>query len=101
MAVGIKKIKPLSRVRVLCACGIFIIWQFHIPASDFMLYISGLVILPSLVEVILEIRNFFKKRREMKRNSRNIGRIPAIAIARTTSPLNNESNGVHRENESL
>jgi hypothetical protein len=73
MAVGVKKIRPLTNLKILSAGGIFILWTLNIATEDYMMYNAGLVVLPSLVEVIFEVRNFLKQRRRLRMASQASG----------------------------
>lgn len=66
MAIGVRKIRPLTNLKLLSALGIFALWRMDIATEDFMMYNAGLVVFPSLVEVFLEIRNFLRKHRRQR-----------------------------------
>ena len=38
----------------------YVLWKFDIATEDYMVFNACLIVTPSLVEVILEVRNFLK-----------------------------------------
>ncbi|KAJ1408126.1 hypothetical protein B484DRAFT_200551 [Ochromonadaceae sp. CCMP2298] len=59
VAVGIRKIKPLTAVKLCAAAFLLVMWRFKLSPGAFMMWVTGVVVFPNLVEVILEIRQFF------------------------------------------
>ena len=65
VAMGIRRIRPLTALRVAVSVVQFLLWPVQgIAVQDYMTYYAALIVLPSFVEVVLEIRNFFHKHRE-------------------------------------
>jgi hypothetical protein len=48
----------------------YFLWKLEIATEDYMMYNAGLVVLPSLLEVCLEVRNFILHQREARFDSR-------------------------------
>ena len=62
LAMGIRRIRPLTVLRIIISGIQFILWTVDsIATSDYMTYFALLIVFPSLVEVILEVRNFIRK----------------------------------------
>jgi hypothetical protein len=72
VAIGIRKIKPLTNLKILCAAFMFVLWHFSIATEDYMSFNAALVVFPSVVEVILEVRNFFLRQRMMRNDSASV-----------------------------
>jgi hypothetical protein len=83
VAIGIRKIKPLTNLKILCATFMFLLWKFEIATEDYMCYTAALVVFPSFVEVILEVRNFFLRQRTMRQSSSSVQLGPMGAGAGT------------------
>lgn len=71
MAIGVRKIRPLTNLKLLSAVGIFTLWRMKVATEDYMMYNAGLVVLPSLVEIVLEMRNFIRKHRRQRTVSKS------------------------------
>lgn len=69
MSIGIRKIRPLTAVKILASGVIYAMWHFDIASEDYMLCTTVLVVMPSLAEVLLEVRNFVKQQRRMRTTS--------------------------------
>jgi hypothetical protein len=81
VAIGIRKIRPLTNLKVLCATFMFLLWRFEIATEDYMCYTAALVVFPSFVEVMLEVRNFFLRHQTMRQNSTSVQLSPMAAGA--------------------
>lgn len=75
MAIGIRKIRPLTNLKIISAGVMFLLWRFEIATEDFLVYSAALVVFPSLVEVILEVRNFLHRRRRQRMSSAHSGSV--------------------------
>jgi hypothetical protein len=91
MAMGIRKIRPLTNLKLISAGLMLFLWKFSIATEDYMSYMSALIVLPSLVEVLLEIRNFFIRHH----NTRVRSMVNLQQLAR------HPSSGVHGEDSQL
>jgi hypothetical protein len=64
LGMGIRRIRPLTAVRIAIALTQYCLWTVkRIAVGDFMMCYALLIVFPSFVEVVLEIRNFFAKQR--------------------------------------
>ena len=65
VAMGIRRIRPLTALKLAVAVVLFFFWKVdRIRTQDYMTFFAALIVFPSLVEVVLEIRNFIIKLRE-------------------------------------
>jgi hypothetical protein len=80
MAMGIRRIRPLTALRLCISVVQFILWKVKdIAVEDYMTFFAATVVLPSLVEVVLEVRHFLQRQADddedgegdAERNSRN------------------------------
>ena len=70
VAMGIRRIRPLTLLKIAIAMVQYVFWSFDIAIQDFMTYMAALIVFPSLVEVALELRNFFIKQRALQSSKR-------------------------------
>jgi hypothetical protein len=62
MAMGIRRIRPLTALRLCISVIQFILWKIkNIAVEDYMTFFAATVVLPSLVEVVLEVRHFLQR----------------------------------------
>lgn len=73
LAMGIRRIRPITFLKVVISAVQYVLWQFDgIATQDYMTYNAALIVLPSLVEVILEVRNFFIQKKELQSKLPNL-----------------------------
>jgi hypothetical protein len=62
VAMGVRRVRPLTFIKIVTSIIMFVIWGQSIAVEDYMAYIALLIVLPSMAEVVLEVRRFFMVR---------------------------------------
>jgi hypothetical protein len=62
VAMGVRRVRPLTFIKIVTSIIMFVIWGQSIAIEDYMAYIALLIVLPSMAEVVLEVRRFFMVR---------------------------------------
>lgn len=66
VAMGIRRIRPLTVLKIIIAVLQYSLWVHDIATENFMTYNAAFIVFPSFVEVVLEVRNFFRKHRDLQ-----------------------------------
>jgi hypothetical protein len=62
VAMGVRRVRPLAAIKIVTSIIMFVIWGQSIAIEDYMAYIALLIVVPSMAEVVLEVRKFFMVR---------------------------------------
>ena len=73
VTMGIRRIRPLTSLKIVTSALMFALWTFDVATENYMTYNAALIVFPSFVEIVLEVRNFFIKQRDIRENVQTVG----------------------------